>query len=90
MPPNPHPDSIPSPMWDILYSAEQRVKYVVAPVASEDNPGAAEAFDGYDDPDFHRSSKAEPFKGLCLSLKEDYAGTGQQQKNMFINSNIEY
>ena len=36
MPPNPHPDSIPAPMWDIIYVAEQRVKYIVAP-----NPAAA-------------------------------------------------
>ena len=99
MPPNPHPDSIPAPMWDIIYVAEQRVKYIVAPnsaVAGEEvhfnnifylytfykfliiiNQGDnVEAFDQYDDPDFHRCSDAQPFRGLCASLKNSYGGRG--------------
>ena len=35
-----------------------------------------EAFDQYDDPDFHRCSDAQPFRGLCASLKNSYGGRG--------------
>lgn len=79
MPPNPHPESISAPMWDILYTAEHRVRYVVAPKVLDDDEGsaaAAEQFDGYDDPNFHRNSHESPFEDLCDSLKHNYAGTG--------------
>lgn len=77
MPPNPHPESISAPMWDILYTAEQRVRYVVPPKVTEDDAAAADQFDGYDDPNFHRSSHEAPFEDLCESLKLKYAGTGK-------------
>lgn len=75
MPANPHPDSIPAPMWDILYCAEQRVRYVVPPPPPAEGSAPVE-FDGYDDPTYHRSSDAAPFMGLCASLRDRYGGTG--------------
>jgi len=66
MPPNPFPDSITSPMWDIICAAETRIQYEVLPTdSSASNEKAAQVF---------------PFAGLCESLKKSYGGNGVDSK----------
>lgn len=62
MPPNPFPDSITYPMWDIICTAENRiVRNDVSDVDTKSEKGKT---------DF------SPFKGLCESLKVSYGGNG--------------
>eukprot|EP01041_Mallomonas_annulata_P001585 gene1585-3062_t len=68
-PPNPFPEEIPPPMWDLLYALELRLKF-----RSEEDINA-EAADtkatrrqSYVAPQPHKFSHASPMAGLCESL----------------------
>ena len=63
MPPNPHPDNIPAPMWDIICATEARLVY--------DHTDVVEG-----EPRDPLSHDAAPFKGLAASLQTDYGGNG--------------
>eukprot|EP00599_Poterioochromonas_sp_BG-1_P017876 CAMPEP_0173166600 /NCGR_PEP_ID=MMETSP1105-20130129/22117_1 /TAXON_ID=2985 /ORGANISM="Ochromonas sp., Strain BG-1" /LENGTH=3828 /DNA_ID=CAMNT_0014087887 /DNA_START=639 /DNA_END=12125 /DNA_ORIENTATION=- len=80
MPPNPYPESIPGPMWDIIYSAEQRMQYVVKPPASGEGGQAKEEKEENATGMEHIASHATPFQGLCQSIKEKYAGRGKESE----------
>ena len=80
MPANPYPESIPPQMWDIIFTAETRLKYIVP------NGGGAEAEDAkkkkkdddeVDDSLRHEYSHPHPFAALCQSIKENYKGRGK-------------
>eukprot|EP01039_Chlorochromonas_danica_P005727 gene5727-6311_t len=70
MPPNPHPDSIPPNMWDLIYASEHNLKYVTSQQEG-DGKDQEDAEDRY-----HPASNAQPFQGLCSSMEKDYGGRG--------------
>jgi len=67
-PPNPFPDIIPNPQWDLLYSAETSLKYV------EGLPEGKTAAEVDEDlvAMIHKFSDPQPLKGLCESIKMDF------------------
>ncbi|RYH31858.1 hypothetical protein EON65_01740 [archaeon] len=74
MPNNPYPDSIPPPMWELLYAAEAKLHYITTQeVEANKDKGneISEANEAY-----HGTSNAMPFGGLSESMSTDYKGRG--------------
>jgi len=69
IPPNPHPEIIPSALWDLLATAEQRLRFVASQSSEKDSAELEEAI-------VHNFSNPQPFLGLCDSLKTKFSGRG--------------
>ena len=60
-------------MWDIVFVAEQRVRYTVVPPPAEgEEQQQQQPEPDNEDGMLHKFSAANPFEGLCLSLKERF------------------
>ncbi len=76
-PMNPHPDIITPPTWDLIYGAEDTLKYTKPqpPLEGEaaSDPEAIEAFK--EDavlPSHHLTSHNDPFAGICDHIRKKY------------------
>jgi hypothetical protein len=72
--PNPDPESIPALLWDVICSAESRVKYSVPSDKSPSEKGGEEDRDGLPTSEF---SDPDPFRGLCNSITNDFGDSGE-------------
>eukprot|EP01038_Epipyxis_sp_PR26KG_P006339 gene6339-8727_t len=81
MPPNPFPDSIPPPMWDILYAAETRLVYdLPTPPGDDAATNARIEEEEANNPLLHAFSDSVPFEGLCESIRINYGGNGVESE----------
>lgn len=84
-PPNPYPENISEPQWDLLYAAELLLTYS-DPAVAKDKKGDGqdeEEAESSDPP--HPFSTPIPFKGLCESIAKDFDGawyTWRESKNI--------
>jgi dynein heavy chain len=88
--PNPYPENISQPQWDIIFASEEQLKYL-KPKEEEINAEGEEKKEEeehHDDDDeeketvnYHKFSHETPMEGLCNHLRENYLTTKNDEED---------
>jgi len=88
-PPNPYPDVITPPMWDLITTVEAQCVFVTTTAAAGTDEKQEEGVDEKKEEEFvHYYSTPTPFKGLAYSLKTEGVAEDSDWQTWMESSNI--
>lgn len=88
-PPNPYPDVITPPMWDLITTVEAQCVFVTTTAAAGTDEKQEEGVDEKKEEEFvHYYSTPTPFKGLAHSLKTEGVAEDSDWQTWMESSNI--